>query len=161
MKSFRFALLLTVALLGCSSPPQSVDSPAGLTAEDETAIRSILDGFDRAFAANDMTAAVTDYADDYVEMRSAAIVGREAAQEVYEAFTITFTATSSTVMRLEGVGNLAYAWTTFENRYDGADGAPRAQSGNTLWVLKKNPEGRWQVVASGFQAASRPDTTGA
>ena len=52
MKSLRFALLLTVALLGCSSPPQSVDSPAGLTAEDETAIRSVGAEFDRAFAAN-------------------------------------------------------------------------------------------------------------
>ena len=74
---------------------------------------------------------------------------------------MTYTSINSTVMRLEGVGDLAYAWTTFEGRYNRADGAPWAQNGNSLWVLKKNADGRWQFVASGFRAASRPDSTGA
>jgi uncharacterized protein (TIGR02246 family) len=159
MKKLCPALCLTVAVVGCAPAP---DAPDALTAEDEAAIRSLISDWDASWTDGDPTTTAPLYADDYVEMRATAVVGREAAQEMISGFweSITYSDVSSTVMRLQGLGDLAYAWTEIDNRYTTEDGERRIQRGNVLWVLKKDASGHWRFAAGGFQAASSPDTTG-
>jgi uncharacterized protein (TIGR02246 family) len=162
MKRLCPALCLAVATIGCAPAPATTDAPAALTAEDEAAIRSLISEWDASWTDGDPTTTAPLYADDYVEMRAAAVVGREAAQEMISGFwdNYTYSDVSSTVMRLEGSGDLAYAWTEMDNRYTTGEGERRIQRGNVLWALTKDASGDWRVTAAGFQAASSPDTTG-
>ena len=146
---------------GCSQSSEPVDSPAAFTSADESAIRALIGEWDTAWAANDHARVLTLLTEDYVEAVANAVVGKEAALQSYQGFTQRYTATTSTVRRLEGRGDLAYAWTEFNARYTREDGERRLQSGNVLWVLKKDQDGQWRFAASAFQAASQADSTAA
>jgi uncharacterized protein (TIGR02246 family) len=151
------ALLAAAGVIACSP---SSDAPGVLTAEDEAAIRSVIEEWGNTWVAGDPQATVALFTDDYVEARPTAVVGRQAALDSYEGFTGSYTQVRSTVRRVEGVGNLAYAWVAFESRYTQEDGSRRVQTGNGLWVLKEDSEGRWRFAASGWQSISGPDSTG-
>ncbi|UCC25833.1 MAG: SgcJ/EcaC family oxidoreductase [Gemmatimonadales bacterium] len=162
MKGLFSALLLMVAVAGCAPAPEAPDAPAALTPEDEAAIRALIGQWDASWSDGDPTTTAPLYADDYVEMRVNAVVGREAAQEMISGFwdDYTYSDVTSTVMRIDGQGDLAYAWTEINNHYTAADGEPRIQRGNVLWVVKREDSGQWRFAAGGFQAASAPDTLG-
>jgi uncharacterized protein (TIGR02246 family) len=159
MKKLCPALYLTVAVIGCAPAP---DAPDALTAEDEAAIRTLISDWDASWTDGDPLTTAPLYADDYVETRVTAVVGRDAAQEMISGFweNFAYSDVSSTVMRVEGRGDLAYAWTEIENRYTTGDGERRIQRGNVLSVLRKDASGDWRFAAAGWQAASSPDTTG-
>jgi ketosteroid isomerase-like protein len=161
MKMVRSLLLVVIATLGCSPSPEAGTSPAGLTPDDDAAIRSLIAEWDRTWVADDHAATAALLAEDYVEARPTAVEGPRAAQELYEGLTMTYTSLNSTVRRLEGVGDLAYAWVSFDHRYTLDAGERRQQIGNGLWVLKKGADGRWRFSGSGFQSRSTPDSTGA
>jgi uncharacterized protein (TIGR02246 family) len=151
VKGIGIVMLIAIVSAGCAPAPAA--GPAGLAPADETAIRAIIADWDRAWSMNDASAAVAHYADDYVEMRATAVVGRDAARAVYEGFAVTYTSSTSTVKRLEGVGHLAYVWADYNARFTNSAGAARQQRGNLLWVLKKDDAGAWRIAASGSQAA--------
>ena len=154
-------IVLSIALMSCAPAPPAEQGSAPLTPEDEAAIRGLVSGFDAAFMADDMAAVTALYADDYVEMRPTALEGRDRALEAYRRSTNTYSFVASTVRRIEGSGSLAYVWVEFEGRFSREDGSQRLQNGNTLWVARKGPDGTWRFAASGFQSASRADSTGA
>lgn len=149
-------LLLLLPVSACAPSEAPPEPPAGLSADDEASIRALVDEWDRAWEANDPSRVVALLSDDYVEALATAVVGREAALERYRSFTQTYDMVRSTVMRLEGEGDLAYAWIEFNGRYARADGTRMEQRGNVLWVLRREEDGNWRFIASGFQAASRP-----
>ena len=151
MKTFCFAVLLATVTLGCSTTADPPESATSLSVADETAIRTVIDGFGQAFGANDVAGIVAYYADDFVGISSTALVGKSAAQDLFETFT--FSSFDQTIMRLEGSGHLAYAWVEYKGEFTPPGGDPVIEQGNSLWVLRKNSEGVWQLVANGYQGA--------
>lgn len=146
------AVWLLIPLLGCASP--------GFTAEDEAAIRAVLAEWDRLASANDWIATTEYMTEDYVEARPTAVEGRQAARERYEAMSVQYSAMQSTVKKIEGSGDLAYVYSSFEGRYTRDDGSQVSQRGNSLWVMKRTTEGEWRVAGSGWQSRSQVDTSG-
>jgi uncharacterized protein (TIGR02246 family) len=157
MRVIGWALALTAGVLACAA---SDDATTALSAADEAAIRSLIDEWGNAWVAGDPGAVVALYTDDFVEARPTAVVGRQAILDSYQGFTSSYTEVIPTVRHVEGVGNLAYAFIEFQNRYTREDGSRRIQIGTGLWVLKKDSEGRWRFAASGWQSSSGPDSAG-
>lgn len=156
----RCAIVLLAAMsLACSTEADAPTSPQPFTAADDAAIRSLIAEWDRAWAAGDYEAVVAMYTEDYVEILANAVEGPEGALARYQNFTITYSETSSEVRRLEGRGDLAYAWVSFGGRFMNADGERRVQSGNSLWVLKRDAEGEWRFAATAFGSTSQADTS--
>lgn len=153
-------LLLLLPVSSCAPSEAPVEPQAGLSAAAEASIRALVDEWDRAWEANDPDRVVALFSDDYVEALSTAVVGREAALERYRGFSLTYDLVRSTVRRLEGRDDLAYAWIEVNGRYARADGTQMEQRGNILWVLRREGDGNWRFTASGFQAASRPAEVG-
>jgi uncharacterized protein (TIGR02246 family) len=140
MRIVGWALALAVGVFACAP---AADEPAVFTAEDESAIRSLIEQWGDTWVAGDPQATVGLFTEDYVEARPTALVGRQAVLDSYQGWTGSYTEVISTVRRVEGVGNLAYAFTEFQNRYTLEDGTRRIQTGTGLWVLKRDSEGQW------------------
>ncbi len=149
-------LLLTVGVLACAP---AGDAPPAFTPEDDAAIRALIDEWARTWVDGDTEATVALLTEDYFEARSTAIDSRAAALERYAPFSGSYTQVTPTVLRVEGVGDLAHAWMGFENRYTTEEGERRIQTGNGLWVVKRMPDGQWRFAASGWQSTTRPDST--
>jgi len=159
MKQLRFLLLFALVGTACSPSSRSASATAEFTADDETAIRELVDEFGRAWLADDYAGVVALFTPDHVETLPVASVGREAALERFQGYGVHFTSGTYDVRRLEGSGSLAYAWVEFNGRYTTASGDRRTQSGNDLWVFRKGPDGKWKMAASSYQGVSRPDST--
>jgi len=159
MKQLRFLLLFALAGTACSPSSRSASATAEFTADDETAIRAVVDDYSHAWLANDYASVVALMAPDHVETLPVASVGREAALERYQGFGVNFTSGTYDVKRLEGSGGLAYAWFEFNGRYTTDSGNKGTESGNGLWVFKKGPDEKWEIAASSYQGVSKPDST--
>lgn len=149
---------LALMVSACAEVPVA-EEPAGLSAEDEAAIRALVEQWDRN-VVEDFSNNADLFTDDYVEMRSTGVEGKEAARELYAGFGSDWSESVTTVRELEGRGDLAYMWVSFTGRYANADGERRLQNGNSLWVLRKGTDGQWRFSRSGFGASSRPDAGG-
>jgi uncharacterized protein (TIGR02246 family) len=158
MKQLRFLLLFALVGAACSPSSKAANAAAEFTADDESAIRGVVGQFERAWVANDYASVVALFTPDHVETLPVAGVGREAALERFKGSGVNFTEGTYDVKRLEGSGDLAYAWVEFNGRYATASGDKRTQSGNNLWVFKKGPDGKWALAASAYQGVSRPDS---
>jgi uncharacterized protein (TIGR02246 family) len=158
MRRLRFLLLLALACTACSSSSRTASAAAEFTADDETAIRTLVDEFSRAWLANDYASVVALFTPDMVETLPVARVGREAALERFRGFGVDFVSGTFDVKRLEGSGGLAYALVEFSGRYTTDSGAGGTESGNDLWVFRKGPDGKWAIAASAYQGVSRPDS---
>ena len=159
MRQLRFLILFALVGTACSPSSKSASSGAEFTAEDEAAVRTVVDDFSRAWLANDYASVVALFTPDMVETLPVANVGRVAALERYKGFGVNFTSGTFDVKRLEGSGSLAYAWVEFSGRYTTDSGNRGMESGNNLWVFRKGPDGKWEIAASAYQGVSRPDST--
>ena len=134
------ALALTaLAAVGCQ-PNQ-----AGLTDADRTAIRTRIAEFDKAMVAADVPAVVSAYTDDAVLFPPNApmVRGRAAIQKFFEGLP-RITRFEQSVVEIEGQGNLAYPWGTFETTMlpPGAK-APVQDKGKVLAVWRRQGDGSW------------------
>ncbi|MCG6954954.1 MAG: DUF4440 domain-containing protein [Gemmatimonadetes bacterium] len=159
MKQLRFLLLFALVGAACSPSSKAANAAAEFTADDESAIRGVVGQFERAWLANDYASVVALMVPDHVETLPVAGVGREAALERYQGFGVSFTSGTYDVKRLEGSGDLAYAWVEFNGRYTTDSGVGGMESGNNLWVFRKGPDGKWAIAASSYQGVSKPDST--
>jgi len=155
-------VLLTLLGAGCTAPQQATEGEGGaaLTSADEAAIGALVDEFGRNVVAAGFAANAELLTDDYIEMRPVAVEGKEAARQAWGAITNTYTESTSRIQRIEGSGALAFAWVEFTNRYVNDEGVPRVQNGNTLWVLRRGPDGQWRFAGAGWQSSTQNDSVG-
>lgn len=131
--------LISLAAVGCQP------SQAGLTDADRTAIRTRIADFDKAMIAADVPAIVSAYTDDAVLLPPNApmVRGRAAIQKFLEGFP-KITQFKQSAIEIEGQGELAYPWGTFETTMlpPGAK-APVQDKGKVLAVWRKQADGSW------------------
>lgn len=148
-----------VACAPASEPP--ADAPE-FTAEDEAAIRGMWDVWGEAWVNEDVDALVSLVTPDYVEARATALVGPDALGEMIQNTNADYTSIETTVERVEGDGDLAWAWVSGTNRYmRRQQGDHRVQNWNSVWILKRGSDGEWRFAGTGWGAAARPDSTAA
>lgn len=153
MRGLALALALPVFAFGCA--PAGTSAPAALSAEDEQSIRAVVDEWARAFEESDPEGMVATYTEDYVETRPTPVEGREAALALYQSMSLRFSSVEFDVRRIEGSGDLAYAWMPFENRFTTEDGRERIQTGTQISVFRRDAEGTWRFQATGWQSSTR------
>jgi uncharacterized protein (TIGR02246 family) len=133
-----------------ASPPAA--APAGLSAEDEKAIRAADQAFAKAASAGDAAALTAFYASDAVLMppESPALRGTD---EISKFFTGMTTAVSGPfelkTTGVDGRGDLALSTgeykATLTPRKKGAKPMP-TEEGKYLGVMKKQPDGSWKLI---------------
>jgi len=148
----RFAMLAGgVALLsfmwGCATPP-----PPDTRAADERAIREIEVEADKAAAAKDLDRYVSFYADDAALFfpNAPLVTGKDAIRKTTDAlfatpgFSLSFKTTKVEVSRS---GDLAYSYGTNTVTMNDPKGKPLTDKGKYVAVYRKEPDGKWKVVA--------------
>jgi uncharacterized protein (TIGR02246 family) len=129
----------------------SAAAPAGLSAEDEAAVRAVDAEWARAATAGDAKALTAVYASDATLLppNEAEVKGEAVGKynaDMLSAFPAKMELTTTAV---EGRGDLAYAVGTWKAtptpKKAGAKPAP-AEEGKYLEVLKKQPDGSWKIV---------------
>jgi uncharacterized protein (TIGR02246 family) len=157
----HFVLLTALALCSaCQPAPKtqtstegaaSAAAPAGLSAEDEAAVRAVDAEWARAATAGDAKALTAVYASDATLLPpnepnvKGEAVGKYNA-DMLSAFPAKMELTTEAV---EGRGDLAYAVGTWRAiptpKKAGAKPLP-TEEGKYLEVLKKQPDGSWKIV---------------
>ena len=120
---------------------------APLTVEDRAAIRSLIAKFDKDMLARNLPALVSVYTEDGVLMPpNAPIVrGRVAIRQFFEEFP-KVTEFIQNAIEIEGEGDLAYPWGTYELAMLPPDAtAPVKDRGKVLGVWHRQPDGSWLV----------------
>jgi ketosteroid isomerase-like protein len=159
--STRFGLTALVVLgIACQPAPKadtatmaggSVAAPAGLSTEDEAAVRAIDAEWGRAASAGDADAIWALYASNATllpPMESA--VQGEAAKKYWGDVINAYSApTELTTTAVEGRGDLAYSVGTYRQtltpKETGAKPLP-TEEGKYITVLKKQADGSWKIV---------------
>jgi ketosteroid isomerase-like protein len=149
----RELLMVVAAIAACTPADTTTTEAAGLSAADETAIRTLIrtaytpENWGNCGSWNDFTAP-----DIFVaNARGDEGVAEDVAgcEQFLTNNPLTFSSMTPTVLRVEGSGNIAYALTRFEARYETADGFLGTQSGHALWVMRRGDDGGWLRVAHG------------
>jgi len=159
----RHFVILTTALtfsVACQSTPktetptsgvESAAAPAGLSAQDEAAIRALDVEWARAALAGDGNAIGALYASNATLLPPMEpVVHGEAAKKYWVDFTNGFSGpTELTTTVVEGRGDLAYGVGTYRMsltpKKAGAKPLP-TEEGKYVTVLKKQPDGSWKIV---------------
>jgi uncharacterized protein (TIGR02246 family) len=132
---------------GCATPP-----PPDTRAADERAIREIEVEADKAAAAKDVDRYVSFYADDAALFfpNAPLVTGKDAIRKTTEAlfgtpgFSLSFKTTKVEVSR---GGDLAYSYGTNTVTMNDPKGKPLTDQGKYVAVYRKEPDGKWKVVA--------------
>lgn len=139
------ALAFTFAGTSCQPPPQEA---APLSDEDISAIKSISLTWAQSMLDCDLDAAAALYAEDAVRIEAdegPALQGRGAIRaslsEEFCDILIDFTVQN---MRVEGHGDLAYAWDTFTITAL-VEGDTITANGNWLGVVRRQADGSWKI----------------
>jgi uncharacterized protein (TIGR02246 family) len=158
----RHLVILTALTLSAACQPapktqtstegaESAAAPAGLSSQDEAAIRAVDAEWARAATAGDAVALTAVYASDATLLPPNEPVVKGEAVKKYNAdmlspFSGPFELTTTAV---EGRGDLAVAVGTYRAtltpKKAGAKPLP-TEEGKYLEVLKKQPDGSWKIV---------------
>jgi uncharacterized protein (TIGR02246 family) len=159
--STRFGLTALLVLgAACQPAPktetetmggESAAAPAGLSAEDEAAVRAVDAAWAQAASAGDGNAVAALYASDATVMPPMEpLLQGEAARKYWVDFTNAFSgSTELTTTAVEGRGDLAYAVGTYRMtltpKQAGAKPLP-TDEGKYIEVLKKQADGSWKIA---------------
>jgi len=159
--STRFGLAALLVLgAACQPAPktetatmggESGAAPAGLSAEDEAAVRAVDTEWARAASAGDGSAIAALYASDATILPPMEPLRQgETAKKYWVDFTNSFSGPIElTTTALEGRGDLAYGVGTYRMtltpKKAGAKPLP-TEEGKYLEVLKKQADGSWKIV---------------
>jgi ketosteroid isomerase-like protein len=148
-----FAVLLAAA--ACNTQPA-----ATFTAEDEVAIRAVLDQWASNTTANRFMENLDLYTEDSAELLATPREGKSAIRERWGGFAddLQFTDSDLNVREIIGMGDVAYTWIEFSNTYE-ADGEPWVQSGTWMVLFRRSPEGVWRIHRNMWNATTSADTT--
>jgi uncharacterized protein (TIGR02246 family) len=159
---FQFTRLSVAALLvvgaACQSAPKTETAtmggsavvPAGLSAEDEAAVRATDTEWARAATAGDGNAIAALYAPDATLLPSnEKVVKGEAVKKYWVDFTNSFSGpTEMSTTAVEGRGDLAYLVGTIRQTLTPkkAGVKPLSYEGKYVTVVKKQPDGSWKII---------------
>ncbi len=127
--------------------PMQAAATAPLTDNDRTTIQGIIAQFDKDMLARNVPALVAVYAKDAILMppHAAMVRGRAAIQQFFEDFP-KVTEFRQKAIEIEGEGDLAFPWGTYEMTVLPADAtAPVRDRGKVLGIWHKQPDGSWLV----------------
>jgi uncharacterized protein (TIGR02246 family) len=167
----HFVILAALTLsTACQPAPKTQTStegaeaaavPAGLSPEDEAAVRAVDAAWARAATAGDANALTALYASDATLLPPNEPVTKGEAVKKYNAdmasaFSGPFELSTTAV---EGRGDLAYAVGTYRAtltpKKAGAKPLP-TEEGKYLEVLKKQPDGSWKIVYDMWSSNAPP-----
>jgi uncharacterized protein (TIGR02246 family) len=156
--STRFGLAALLVLgAACQPAPktetmggESAAAPAGLSAEDEAAVRAVDTEWARAATAGDGSALAALYASDATLLPSnEPVVTGEAVKKYWVDFTNGFSGpTEMTTTSVEGRGDLAYLVGTITQTLTPKKAGAKAlhYDGKYVTVVKKQPDGSWKII---------------
>ncbi|UCF18766.1 MAG: SgcJ/EcaC family oxidoreductase [Gemmatimonadota bacterium] len=142
-------LALALASTGCQPPGQA---PAGLSEEDDAAIRARTEGYVQAALAGDAAAVSAFFSEDALRMPpdQPAVEGRAAIQAWHEAVVGagTYSQFTATPVQIEGRGDLAFVRGTFSITWT-PQGAPEPIqiTGKYVEIRRKQADGSWLIAA--------------
>ena len=149
-------LVVTIALLafmwGCA-PPAAPDTREA----DERAIRELDIECSKALAAKDADRCMSCYADDASVFRpgNPTVTGKDATRKGLDAFFAvpgaSFSLQTAKVVASRS-GDLAYTYGTYAATMNDAKGKPVNDKGKYVAVYRKQPDGKWKVVADIFNS---------
>ncbi len=140
---------------------ESAAAPAGLSAQDEAAVRAVDAEWARAGSAGDGKAIAALYAADATLLPPMEPMRRgQAAKTYWVDFTNSFSGPIElTTTAVEGRGDLAYAVGTYRMsvtpKKTGAKPLP-VEQGKYVEVLKKQGDGSWKIVYDIWNADTPP-----
>jgi uncharacterized protein (TIGR02246 family) len=153
--------LVLLAITACQSGPKAETesmgaappaAPAGLSAEDEAAIRDADQAFAKAATAGDAAALTAFYASDAVLMPpgSPAVKGSEEISKFWNGMTSAVSGPFELkTTAVQGSGDLALSTgeytASLTPKQKGAKPMP-VENGKYLGVMKKQPDGSWKLI---------------
>jgi uncharacterized protein (TIGR02246 family) len=101
-----------------------------------------------AFNRGELDAIVELYEPEAVLARSSGppIVGRAAIREAFTAFLATRPRMEATTRTVMSTADLALCYGNWSLRGTNADGTPRAISGKSVEILRKQTDGSWRYI---------------
>lgn len=162
MRSIRLGLTALLALgTACQPAPKEettptseapAAAPAGLSADDERAVRAVDTDWARAVSAGDGNAVGALYSTDATLLppMESIVQGEGAAKKYWLGVTKAFSAVAElATITVEGRGDLAYSVGTYRltltPKQPGAKALP-TEEGKYVEVLKKQPDGSWKIA---------------
>ena len=144
----RHPMRLFMIVVVCSS---AMSCRRNTRADDEAAIRAATREWNAAEAAKDLEKCVSFYTDDGERFATGSPVIRGAAAlrtewQKYLSTPGTFQWSTSKV-EISNSGDLAYETGRFVLKTVDKNGQPTATNGKYVCVWKKQPDGKWKVVA--------------
>jgi len=145
-----FSLVMIGLTLACQQPPPP--SPPDTRAADERAVREADAAWSKVAAAKDVEAYVGFLAEDAsvfppnAPMQTGKEARWKAASEMMASpeFALSWQVNKAEASR---GGDLAYSAGTYEVTMKDAKGKPVSDRGKHVTVWKKQPDGKWKVVA--------------
>jgi ketosteroid isomerase-like protein len=131
-------------------------APAGLTPEDEAALRAAIESFDQATSAMDWDAVMEIMTEDFLQMppNESVIEGRSAWRANVDSSRVTEKLEYDTeVIRVEGRGDLAFVYGTYSGK-DVMEGVEELDeyAGSWLSIYRKQPDGSWLIAIDIFNS---------
>ena len=122
-----------------------------MSTEDEAAIRALAEAWHDGWVTGDADALLALYSADPVLLPQGqpAVRGREAILGMYRAAFEEFViAGGGEILGLGVDGDLGYFWSTYALKATsrGGDGEPVEDSGNSLFIVRRQPDGSWKVT---------------
>jgi uncharacterized protein (TIGR02246 family) len=130
-------------------------APAGLTPEDEAAIRSLLESYDKAVVAGDWDALAALYTEDVVIMRpnNPLTEGRSAFLTSAKLTNQEFLEHHMEALRIEGRSDLAFAQLTYTEKHmmEGV-AEPIEDVGKSVKIFRRQSDGSWLLAINIFNS---------
>jgi uncharacterized protein (TIGR02246 family) len=148
----KLVLMFIVAgimFVGCNQ------TPASLTAQDIAAIKELDNTINKALLAKDADLFLSCFADDMAQLTAyGKTEGKEQfskdIKEMFDKYVKEFKIEEAKVEKVEGAGNYAYMWTVSKGSTHPPEGDPWVGLTRTLKVVRKNANGKWEIVADGM-----------
>ncbi|MFB3779144.1 MAG: SgcJ/EcaC family oxidoreductase [Bryobacteraceae bacterium] len=147
------ALTLMFTFAGCQTAP--APAPQRDVAAELKAIEALNEQYIAAANAADGAAVAAVYADDAIEMppNEAVVEGKQAIRAMYETF---FKGNANkhahTAAETQLAGDWAYQRGVYTNTLTPKSGKPTEESGKYLLILKRQPDGAWNMYRLMYSA---------
>lgn len=136
--------VMLVATVACTQL-----EPSGLTRADSTALRSLDSSFVRAILDRDWSALASYYTEDAVLMppNEPMVVGPTAISQWFANTGLAVTEFTTDLKSLDGQAELASIRSTYTLVFTVPPAtAPLTDSGKSLWLVRRGPDGRWRIT---------------
>ena len=142
-------LLLGASCRLAQHPPEPVAGP-DKHAEDVAAITRLTEEWRDAWHAGDADALAAMYTDDPVLMpqNQPAVIGRETIRALYQSVFDEYTVEGSgDLQEVEVAGDWAFYRSTYTlTATPKAGGEPLADTGKSLFIVRRQPDGTWKIA---------------